>query len=97
MSRAKVTVEGRGRSGDVVYEEGTNVARFYFEFGGEDDLLFIISLPRPDRWDEQLPWAKGRRDEIVSYVGAEVVRREARGYHAEIDEADSAILIRKAR
>jgi hypothetical protein len=95
MRGARVTVEGKGRSGDVVYAEGSNVARFYFELGGEDDVLFIISLPRPERWDEELPWAKGRRAEIVSHVASEVIRREARGYRAEIDDEHSAILIRK--
>jgi hypothetical protein len=74
-----VEIETRGRDGYVYYFEGVNQVRFYWEFGGPPRIIAIITGAGPDEWDESLPWAKGRRPEIMRRIAEAVIRQKAPG------------------
>lgn len=72
-----VEIETRGRDGYVYYSEGPNRVRFYWEFGGTPRILAIISGAKPGEWDDSLPWAQGRRAEIMRRIAEAVIRQKA--------------------
>jgi len=74
-----VEIETRGRDGYVYYAEGLDRTRFYWEFGGTPRIVAIISGIEPDSWDNSLPWAKGRRAEIMRRIAEDVIRQKAPG------------------
>lgn len=78
---AKVNFITKGRSGTVQYIEGSlfkkNTCEFYWEFGGPD-MIATIWFPKDDAaWDEQYPWAAGRRMEIVKSMAEQVRIKQA--------------------
>jgi len=88
-----VDIETRGRDGTVHYSEGPNRVRFYWEFGGAPRIVAIISGVRPGEWDESVPWAKGRRVEIMHRIAEGVIRQKAPGCTAEYFEDRTVIHI----
>ena len=75
-SQWTVTIEEHGRSGLIHYREGENAASFYWEFGGGPAVV-LIWPPHNERWDEMLPWAKGRKADIIKNVASDVCRQKA--------------------
>ncbi len=72
----EVRIITKGRYGAIEYVEDGQTCQFYWEFGG-GDALAIITVPTPGAWDTEVPWAKGRREEILDRVAAETVRQRA--------------------
>jgi hypothetical protein len=74
-----VKIINQGSSGKVQYIEGwlkKNICEFYFEFGGADTVA-IVTVPSEEKWDTAYPWARGRRQEIITFVAEEVHRTQA--------------------
>jgi hypothetical protein len=86
-----VRVEGRGRTGSVIYTEGEHTARFYWEFGG-GEVVVIIDVPPPDEWDRQMTWAAGRRDATLEWIAAEVCKQVCKGCPFRIEERAIVVL-----
>jgi len=82
-----VEIAERGRSGTIAYREGDGALVLAWEFGGTDEVVAILAFAA-DRWDARYPWAAGRRAEILSRVGAEVVRQKAPTCVVDLGEAD---------
>jgi hypothetical protein len=76
MSRPQVESVGNGRSGIVYYREGENEHAFDWEIGGSGSVVAIIYVPTPEEWDTQIPWAAGRRTEVLQVFGAELCRQQ---------------------
>lgn len=76
--RDGVYIEERGRAGEIVYTEGGNICRFYWEFLGGDAIVGV-TFPKKDKWDVTYPWAAGRQAEIMKIVSDEVIRQKAPG------------------
>jgi hypothetical protein len=76
MNDWHVQINGYGRAGSIMYFENGSAAPFYWELGG-GDVVVVITGPRPQDWDNQLPWAVGRREELLSRVAREVIRSRA--------------------
>ena len=71
-----VTITTDGRSGHVQYSEGIlHSHQFYWEFGG-GDVVASIDVPRAHEWDRKIPWAAGRRDEVLQRLAEEVCRQQ---------------------
>lgn len=60
----------------------------YSEAGGSHDfegelatrsVILSIYVPRAEEWDQRLPWAAGRRSEIIERVARHVSRRAGWG------------------
>jgi hypothetical protein len=96
VSDWKVEVSVRGRGGTIVYTERDNVAHFEWELGG-GDVVAIISGPTPQDWNAELPWARGRRAEILMRVADDVIRIHAPTSSAELSDDDTTVVLRRTR
>ena len=83
--RPDVEIVTHGRAGVVHYREGGHSHAFDWEFGGKR-VIVSIYVPAPDEWDARIPWAAGRRAEVLDAVAREVRRQRCRGCGIEIAE-----------
>ncbi len=90
----KVTIETRGQAGSVNYREGSNSAKFNWEFGAHDIIAFVWG-PLPENWDNAYPWAIGRRREIMHRIADEVIKQRAAICWADFEYKRTNIKIRK--
>jgi hypothetical protein len=91
----KVEIQNSGKSGNIFYEEGSQCFDFYWEFGGAPGIVLIIWSPEPSDWDEKIPWASGRRDEILNRVAQEVIRQRAPNCVPDIHTRSGVFYIRE--
>lgn len=78
-SVGRVRITQRGPAAVIHYVEDGGSYDFAAEFGG-GNVLLVIYAPRDDGdWAEKLPWAAGRRTEVLEQVARQVVRQKARG------------------
>ena len=64
------------------------------KFDGELQMgktVAVIYAPSPAAWDAALPWAAGRRQEVLQRLAQEVIRRKARGSRFTIDDRGVSI------
>ena len=73
--RASVEMVSHGPSGIARYREGAHQHDFDWEFGGRD-VIVSIYVPGPAEWDAAIPWAAGRRDEVLHRLGRIVARQQ---------------------
>ena len=86
--------DGPAWSVSIAYEESPERR---YDFGaelGSRDALLIIFAPAPELWDEQIPWAAGRRDALLASVAAEVVRQRSPGSRFEVTRSGAIIYVR---
>lgn len=94
MSESKIDIEFMGSGGIVHYAEGENHADFWWELGG-GDVVAIISGPPPQAWDHVLPWAIGRRREILLRIASEVETTQSLRAVAELADGDTSVVLRR--
>ncbi|MGB5136556.1 MAG: hypothetical protein WBN89_15435 [Prochlorococcaceae cyanobacterium] len=80
----RVEIVEHVRSGSVVYHEAAGQAAFHWEFSGGDGIASLW-VGAADDWSTRVPWAAGRRADILQRVAREVVRRRAPGCRALIE------------
>ena len=90
----EVRIITKGPYGDIEYVEDGQTCRFYWEYGGGNTLA-SITVPTPDAWDTEVPWAKGRREEILDRVAAETVRQQAPSAFIQRDDQFINLLLKK--
>jgi hypothetical protein len=83
--RVSVEMIAHGPSGIARYREGTNEHDFDWEFGGRD-VIVSIYVPGAGEWDAAVPWAAGRRDEVLQRLGRAVARQQFPFGRFEIQE-----------
>lgn len=81
----QVEIVPHGRSGTIRYREGSNSHTFEWEFGGPD-VVVIIYVPAPGAWDTSLPWAAGRRTQLLEALADEVCRQRCPRCQVELTE-----------
>ena len=74
-----------GPAGVAHYREGTHDHAFQWELG-TGRVVIIIYIPSPDEWDARLPWAAGRRAEVLDALAREMRRRHCPTCGIEITE-----------
>ena len=74
----EVQIVENGPAGTVYYFEDGQTLKVYWEFGG-GDAMAILYPPKEESWDTQVPWATGRRREVLEFVAKEVIRQKAPG------------------
>jgi hypothetical protein len=68
-----------GRGGWVTYKEAGKDTRFAWKLAGkEGTLVSWVVVPTVKRWPEEVPWAPGRRDEILERIARELIRQKCR-------------------
>jgi hypothetical protein len=91
-----VAIDLSGRDGTVTYREGPETLSLYWEMGGT--ALAIVSGPPPQDWDRAVPWASGRREEVMRRVADEVIRQSLRRAVATFgDDYSTIVFTRRAR
>ena len=71
-----VTIEGMP-GGSVWYREGAHEHRFDWELAAKPPSIGFVHVPEYARWPEVVPWAPGRREEILRRVATEVERQKS--------------------
>ena len=66
-----VSIRQAGRSGTILYREGSNDLRFYWEFGTGEVLLSIF-LGTIEDWQQYESWCRERRSIIAERISAEI-------------------------
>ncbi|MBL8900594.1 MAG: hypothetical protein JNM84_23385 [Planctomycetes bacterium] len=87
-----VSISENGRDGTVRYRDAEGTLDFYWEFGG-GEVISLVSVGTAEEWRARYPWAFARRAEILSRVGAEVVRQRAPTCRVELDEAQGVLRV----
>ena len=96
MSHPTLEIRTQGRGGGLTYREGEHLHTLSWEFALDPALALIFGTPG-ERWDSLHPWAAGRQGAIYSFIGEEVVRRQAPSGDFELDLATGVITILRAR
>lgn len=86
-----------GQAGSVRYSDDSGSHEFGWEIGGSGGVAIYISVPSPKEWGIQLPWAAGRRDEVLARIAHEVHRQQCRECGWEITETDIVMFRRQTR
>lgn len=87
-----VDIRVANRSGTVRYSEpGRGDHTFDCEFGGGNTVL-VVYAPFPQKWDAELPWAAGRRQEVLERLAHEVILQKARGCRFVVHEGGVEIV-----
>ena len=82
-----------GRDGFFFYHEGSREIPFYWEYGGSD-VLVIVRILEPDKFDLRYPWAATRRREIFERVAQELIRGRPT-CRTEIDDESFCIYVKE--
>ena len=89
-----VVLEPHGRTAVLHYREGQHTVSFNAEFGS-GAVIQIVTIPAPRDWDREVPWASGRRAEVLARIGQELVRQGSGGAHYEFADDRLQVLERK--
>lgn len=74
-----VRITKHERAAIIHYAEDGGSYDFDAELGG-GKVLLVIYAPRDDgEWERRLPWAAGRRTEVLERVARHVIRQESWG------------------
>lgn len=74
---ARLSYSNDGRSGRVRYQSAAADFTMYFEFGG-GDCIAVVELPRPREWQRQTGLPLAQRDDVIQWIGRQVVRDQTR-------------------
>lgn len=85
MVKPVVDIAINGPGGRVLYREAGHEHRFDWELGAKD-VVATIYVPSPADWDARIPWAAGRRNEILATLAREVSRQKCQGCVVEVAE-----------
>jgi len=96
MSEWSVEIR-RGLNGSAVYREGSHRLQVRIEIGGTLDIILIIVGPPPQEWDAKVPWAAGRRYEVMARIGDAVRAKESPNAILEFGDGGSTVLLKRAR
>lgn len=77
----------RGPSGYAIYRDGTKSTGFYMEVGS-GICIFYISIPDEAQWETQTGYPLTSRNEILSFLADESLKKQARlpGAYYKINE-----------
>ena len=85
----------RGLTGKAVYREGANRLDAVISIGATPDVILILAGPR--EWDTVVPWAAGRRDEVMRRIGEAVRAKEAPNAILEFGDDGSTVVLKRTR
>lgn len=68
--------ENNGRSGYTIYTDGNKTTRFYTEVG-DGDCIFYMVIPSKEQWEKETGYAVAERDEILTFIAQESMKKQA--------------------
>lgn len=75
---AKILYSSDGRSGHVHYQSPEVQFALYYEFGG-GDCVASVDIPGPGDWEKHTGLPLSRRDEVLDFIGRQVVKDQTTG------------------
>jgi len=87
----------RGLTGKAVYREGANRLDVGISIGATPDIILFVGGPPPQEWDAKVPWAAGRRYEVMGRIGEAVRAKEAPNAILEFGDGGSTVVLKRAR
>lgn len=91
-SYARVSYEDQGRGGYVVFQLGSTICRFWYEFGGGTTLVFI-DVPAEAHWEAQTKIPLAQREQILNFIGQRAIADKAPGYGYRIEPTSIVIFM----
>ncbi|HOY04231.1 MAG TPA: hypothetical protein PLO67_02450 [Saprospiraceae bacterium] len=80
----KIRYSSDGRYGHVHYESPETSFALYYEFGG-GNVVACIDIPGPEDWQKHTGLPVAQRDEVLHFIGEQVVHDQARGGSFKIE------------
>jgi hypothetical protein len=74
----KIRYTSDGRSGHVWYQSREAEFAMYYEFSG-GDCIASINIPEPEDWEKHTGLPLARRDEVLHFIGQQVVKDQTTG------------------
>lgn len=71
----KISLSGQGRSGVVHFQSRETEFEMWWEFGYS--AFMIVEVPAVDEWTQRTNLPVSRREEILNFIGEEIVLKEA--------------------
>lgn len=78
LGNARLRYSSEGRSGNVYFESEEGTFSMWWEFGG-GDAVAIINIPAEQYWEAQTGIPVDKRDQVLAYIGAQVVQDQVSG------------------
>ena len=75
---AKIKYSNDGRSGHVHYKSSAANFEMYYEFSG-GDCVASIAVPSEKDWEKTTGLSLERRDEVLNFIGHQVVKDQTTG------------------
>ena len=72
---SSVHILAQGGAARVRYAEGAHAHEFQSEELAADPAYVVLHVPAPEEWARALPWAAGRRAEVLERVARELCRQ----------------------
>jgi hypothetical protein len=79
----RVSIEKKGRSGQVRVAIEGQCVQLDWEFGGGDCIAFVV-VPDPERWLGTAPYSAYPRSDFLNGLAREIARQECPGARFEI-------------
>lgn len=81
----KLEYINQGRSGYVVYKDGANNLKLFYEYGG-GNCVAIIYVPSSEQWTSQTNRDITERRSILTFIAEQVIKDQApKGYYTLTD------------
>ena len=82
----KIEYEEAGRGGTIIYIEGETRLKFYYEFGGNNCIVFIM-IPTEQSWETETGIALTERKDIIEFIASTVHREKVPSSRIEINSS----------
>jgi len=92
IAYARVSYEDQGRGGYVVFQLGSAICRFWYEFGTGTTLVFI-DVPAEARWEAHTKIPLAQRDQILNFIGQRAIADKAPGHRYRVEPTSIVIFL----
>ena len=82
-----------GRAGWVYFLENGHACAFGYEYMSAPSVMWV-DAPAAVAWDTRYPWATGRRQEILTLVGDELISKTRKRHQYRIEDAGISVEVR---
>lgn len=89
----KLEYINKGPAGYVVYKDGVNEFKMFFEFGG-GSCVAIIYIPAIEKWTFETNIDIKYREEIINYIAEQCIKDQAPSCTYEVEQ-DRILLVKK--
>jgi hypothetical protein len=93
LMQRKLSYINQGPGGYVVYTDGSNELKLFFEFGG-GNCVAIIYIPTVEHWVEKTKIEIEERSKIIRFVAEQAIKNQAPNCNYKLND-DCILLLAK--